>query len=376
MANTFDRRRDGASIAPNEGDPLRPLLDGLGQVPRLAWYIGQYLALARMTKPVAAPAELRARMPTFRIVLEGLAELMRADARNLALGVYRLPPEPAGGAIGAIRRAVAFFQDVPRVEARRHARRNSEIFAAPNKGRYPRYYLQNFHYQTDGYLSDRSAALYDHQVEVLFAGGADAMRRMALPALAAAIRERAAAGVRMGAIRHADIATGTGRFLSAIKANFPRLDSVGLDLSRPYLAQAARAVQPWRGTTRLVQGAAEALPFPDGSMDVLTCVYLFHELPPKIRRAAALEFARVLRPGGVLIFVDTLQLGDTPQYDPLLEYFPLAFHEPYYDSFVRCDLHALFAEAGLSVSETHLAYLNKVVVVRKPKGLHGAVTLS
>ena len=39
------------------------------------------------------------------------------------------------------------------------------------------YYLQNFHYQTDGYLSDLSANLYDLQVEILFNGAADAMRR-------------------------------------------------------------------------------------------------------------------------------------------------------------------------------------------------------
>ena len=46
--------------------------------------------------------------------------------------------------------------------------------------RYPPYYLQKFHFQTDGYLSDGSAERYDHQVEVLFGGGAAAMRRHAL----------------------------------------------------------------------------------------------------------------------------------------------------------------------------------------------------
>ena len=40
---------------------------------------------------------------------------------------------------------------------------------------YPDYY-QNFHHQTDGYLSDHQA-LYDLQVEILFNGSADAMRR-------------------------------------------------------------------------------------------------------------------------------------------------------------------------------------------------------
>ena len=35
-----------------------------------------------------------------------------------------------------------------------------------------KHYLQNFHFQTDGYLSEASAELYDYQVEVLFSGGA------------------------------------------------------------------------------------------------------------------------------------------------------------------------------------------------------------
>ena len=38
---------------------------------------------------------------------------------------------------------------------------------------YPDYYLQNFHYQVDGYLSEMSANLYDIQLEILFNGVAD-----------------------------------------------------------------------------------------------------------------------------------------------------------------------------------------------------------
>ena len=45
---------------------------------------------------------------------------------------------------------------------------------------YPGYYARNFHNQTDGYLSDNSARLYDLQVEILFSGVADAMRRRVL----------------------------------------------------------------------------------------------------------------------------------------------------------------------------------------------------
>ena len=335
------------------------------QGPRLAWYIAQYIAAARVTKPADTPPELIARMPHFREILAELRVLMQRDAQNIADGVYRLPPEPANAAFRSVSNAIAFFRDLPHVEARRHARINAEVNDAPNKGRYPRYYLQNFHYQTDGYLSADSAALYDHQVEILFAGGADAMRRMALPAIRHALASSAANGRPIPMIKHADVATGTGRFLATIKANFPRMRSVGVDLSPPYLQMAAEKTAAWKRTTRFVQAPAEHLPFADASLDLITCVYLFHELPPKVREAAAREFARVLRPGGTLVFVDTLQLGDTPKFDPLLEFFPRAFHEPYYDSFIRMDLKALFGAAGLRVSSAEPAYLNKIVTAVK-----------
>lgn len=43
--------------------------------------------------------------------------------------------------------------------------------------------MQNFHHQTNGYLSDLSANLYDLQVEIFFGGLADAMRRYILAPL-------------------------------------------------------------------------------------------------------------------------------------------------------------------------------------------------
>jgi ubiquinone/menaquinone biosynthesis C-methylase UbiE len=67
---------------------------------------------------------------------------------------------------------------------------------------------------------------------------------------------------------------------------------------------------------------AESLPVADGSQDALISIFTFHELPPKVRRAVLRECARVLKPGGRLVLVDSLQFGDQPDYDELLELFP------------------------------------------------------
>ena len=66
--------------------------------------------------------------------------------------------------------------DAIEVEARRRRGDGAEVRdAAP--ATYPAYYRQNFHFQSGGWLTDHSAAIYDTQVEVLFTGAADVMRR-------------------------------------------------------------------------------------------------------------------------------------------------------------------------------------------------------
>ncbi|NNF77577.1 MAG: methyltransferase domain-containing protein, partial [Rhizobiales bacterium] len=115
-----------------------------------------------------------------------------------------------------------------------------------------------------------------------------------------------------------------------------------------------------------VPANAETLPFADGELDVVSCVYLFHEVPPKVRRIIAAEFARVLKPGGRLIFMDSLQLGDTPGYDGMLQTFPLNFHEPYYGSYIKEDLGAIFEEAGLVPVHSKPVFMSKMAVFDKP----------
>ncbi|MBV8165642.1 MAG: class I SAM-dependent methyltransferase [Alphaproteobacteria bacterium] len=319
---------------------------------RFSWYLGQKLLAERLVKPTPTPPDLKARLPSTRALMADLRAVLAADLAHVEAGDYAPPADLAPDPVEALRRARAFFRDLGRVDARRHAEGHQEAASLAPVGSYPRYYLQNFHYQSDGYLSADSAALYDHQVEVLFLGGADAMRRQALPALRARLGDRPDARVL-------DVACGTGRFLSAIQQNFPGWRLSGVDLSPPYLAAAARALGA--GAT-LVQANAEALPLPAGSADAVTCVYLFHELPRAVRARVVGEIARVLAPGGIFVLVDSLQRGDVALYDPLLDRFPGTFHEPYYADYVAQDLTALLADAGLRVDTIELAFLSKVVV--------------
>jgi ubiquinone/menaquinone biosynthesis C-methylase UbiE len=186
------------------------------------------------------------------------------------------------------------------------------------------------------------------------------MRRQALVPLHRALSEL---GARRKTVRLLDVACGTGSFLREVKANWPRLYVTGLDLSPHYLAAARCALSAW-SRTRFVEGAAETMPFAGGEFDIVTCIYLFHELPPRVRRAVVAEMRRVLQPGGLLILVDSLQLGDEPDYDAMLDSFPVAFHEPFYASYIREDLDRLM-RPGFIPAGRFPAYFSKVLSYRR-----------
>ena len=105
------------------------------------------------------------------------------------------------------------------------------------------------------------------------------------------------------------------------------------------------------------------MPFAEAAFDVVSCIYLFHELPPRVRRAVVGEMRRVLKPGGAPDLRRFAQIGDEPDYDALLDYFPVAFHEPYYASYVAEDLDRLM-RPGFTPEARRLAYFSKVVTYR------------
>jgi SAM-dependent methyltransferase len=81
--------------------------------------------------------------------------------------------------------------------------------------------------------------------------------------------------------------------------------------------------------------------------------------------AAAKEIARVLKPGGLFVLADTIQYGDVPEFAGLIDVFPELLHEPFYSSFAKSDLDALFGKVELEQVERDIAYLTKVTVFRK-----------
>lgn len=339
---------------------------GVQQASRVVWYTAHSRALGRLRRmaeriyPETRTERPEVSTPDRARIWRDLMNLFVRDMSNVEAGIYPRPRDYEGGPAEFLSRSGAFFRDLPKTFRRRSAKNGQEVFTEEWQGRLPRYYLQNFHYQSDGYLSPESAKLYDTQVEVLFNGTANAMRRQCLVPIAQHLQGRDRRKMTL-----VDVACGTGRFLREIREAFPGLSLHGIDLSEAYVGEARRHTEGL-GRTRFSVGMAENLPFADDSVDVLTTVYLFHELPPKIRREAAKEFARVLKPGGLLVFMDSLQTGDVDDYDGLLALFPVGYHEPYYESYTHESLDGIFGEAGLEPLVQEPVFVSKLAAYRKP----------
>lgn len=96
-----------------------------------------------------------------------------------------------------------------------------------------------------------------------------------------------------------DLGCGTGALLPALAPHAARV--IGVDASGEMLA-AARDRMKGLANVELREGALEALPLPDASLDAVTLMLVLHHLPAP---ADALgEAARVLKPGGRLLIVD------------------------------------------------------------------------
>jgi len=118
-------------------------------------------------------------------------------------------------------------------------------------------------------------------------------------------------GLRPG---HRVLDVASGRGISAIHlARSVGCSVVGVDYSPQNVASARGAGSEHRVSDRVrfLAGDAEQLPVEDHAFDAVIAECAFCTFPDK--PAAAAEFARVLRPGGRLGFVDLLRSGPLPE---------------------------------------------------------------
>ena len=107
-----------------------------------------------------------------------------------------------------------------------------------------------------------------------------------------------------GAYRILDVGCGTGTLLATLSSD-PRAERlVGLDFSPNMIRLVHEKIRDQHLEARMhaVCGDSERLPFGEAAFDIVTCCNSFHHYPHQTQAIAG--FARVLRPGGILILID------------------------------------------------------------------------
>ncbi len=318
--------------------------------------------LQRPVRTAGRPAPPPPPPEAIEVTLQRLRQLLERDAAEIGRGVAPLsvlaPRDPMGHAARLLR----ILADSTGVAARRRKNEHREFGERSRRwlDELPAYYRRNFHHQTDGYLSERSADLYEHQVELLFRGGADAMRRLILPALRSHFGPQEGRGLRF-----LELGAGTGAGTRGVAKAFPEARITCLDLSPPYLKHARKTLAD-ADRVDFVQGDASDLEFRGERFDAVYSIFLLHELPLTIRETVLEESFRVLKPGGFFGAVDSLQRGDDPDLDWALELFPREFHEPYYANYAANPLEGLLRDAGFDSIASRTGFLSKVVSARRP----------
>lgn len=298
-------------------------------------------------------------------IRERLDQMIKADWQDAQQGIYPVALLFDTPWADTFRYYPELWVDMWKGRDRANRKRYQEFSPEIDTSGYPAYYLQNFHHQTDGYLSDRSASLYDLQVDILFNGAADAMRRRILAPLKAGLQTFTDVLPRQR--RVLDVACGTGRTLRGLRATFPQASLYGTDLSPAYLRKANELLTEMPGELpQLAQANAEELPYRDRYFHGVSCVFLFHELPPAARQRVIDDCFRVLEPGGTFVICDSVQAIDAPELVPAMENFSNIFHEPYYRHYMTDDLVERLHTAGFQDISTQQHFMSKYWIARKP----------
>jgi SAM-dependent methyltransferase len=136
-----------------------------------------------------------------------------------------------------------------------------------------------------------------------------------------------------GPARVLDAGCGTGGFIRVLRTARPEWTVTGVDLS-PLACGLARE----RTGAKITEGSIMALPFADGAFDAITTGDVLYHIEDTA--AAMREFARCVKPGGVVVV-------NEPAYKWLWSYHDEAVQSKH--RFTRPELAALFRTAGLEV---------------------------
>jgi demethylmenaquinone methyltransferase/2-methoxy-6-polyprenyl-1,4-benzoquinol methylase/phosphoethanolamine N-methyltransferase len=109
-----------------------------------------------------------------------------------------------------------------------------------------------------------------------------------------------------------DVGCGTGTLAIAIHRMASPCRVHGIDASPEMIELAKKKAAKVRADVDLRVALIEALPFSDGSFDLVTSSLMLHHLPDDLKRTGVAEIRRVLKPGGRFLAMDLAAGSHSP----------------------------------------------------------------
>lgn len=148
-----------------------------------------------------------------------------------------------------------------------------------------------------------------------------------------------------------DIGCSIGFSTESYNKAFPKSKIWGLDLSPYFLSVATYRKQKFGHTIDYIHANAENIPFEDEYMNLVTCNFLFHEVPLQNTQNILQEIYRVLSPNGIVAITDiepdVVNNRENNLLTPVRKWM-FEITEPHIFSYYENDMKTLLREAGFS----------------------------
>ncbi|EFN54576.1 hypothetical protein CHLNCDRAFT_35970 [Chlorella variabilis] len=262
----------------------------------------------------------------------------------------------------AERRGVPWQQRVYELE---HSQPHVQVFAIKEEIedkelQYPAYYTRAFHGYDEGNLSWLAALEAEPATDVMaLLPWAKAEAQLTGPAAQARLRSTTLTTIRKYAADRGlkeprdilDAGCSVGICTRWLAGEYPSASVTGLDLSPYMLAAAAVGADAVPGASRRRRIAyrhsrLEASGLPSRSQDLVAVQFVIHECPADIISQMIQESKRLLRPGGVLAFVDINPNSATGRRMPPAVATLMKATEPWTDEYYFYPLEESMGKAG------------------------------
>lgn len=206
----------------------------------------------------------------------------------------------------------------------------------------PRYYTAfDIHLQPGGvWTDDISAFVYEEGAQIVMLRDNDEYRfhtlvvQTALPADLPEVE------------RIVDLGCGFGKSTRPFVDAFPDAEVIGVDLSAPVLRLAHATAERLGKAIRFVQADAADTGLEAGRADIVTGTMVLHEMPMAHVQAVLHEASRLLKPGGIIRFLEFAKTGD-PFRDASVYGHGERNNEPWIPVLMDADVTGMCTAAGL-----------------------------